>query len=44
MGVWIWVLIPLAGILVGAFSEWLKFKEKQARLGTDDAWRVLPPW
>lgn len=34
MAAWIWVLIPLAGILVGAFSEWLKFKEKQAKLGT----------
>lgn len=29
----IWVLIPLAAILVGAFSEWLKFKEKQLQLG-----------
>lgn len=28
-----WVLIPLAGIGVGAFKEWLKFKDKQARLG-----------
>ena len=34
MAGWIWVLIPIAGILVGAFSEWLKFKEKQAKLGT----------
>lgn len=33
MAAWIWVLIPLAGILLGAFSEWLKFKEKQAKLG-----------
>ena len=29
-----WVLIPLAAILVGAFSEWLKFKAKQQKLGT----------
>jgi hypothetical protein len=33
MGAWVWVLIPLAGILVGAFREWLKFKEKQHKLG-----------
>ena len=26
--------IPIVAILVGAFTEWLKFKEKQARLGT----------
>ena len=37
MGAWIWVLIPLAGILMGAFSEWLKFKAKQAKLGTSTA-------
>jgi len=37
MSSWIWVLIPLAAILVGAFSEWLKFKEKQAKLGTSTA-------
>ncbi len=30
---WIWVLIPLAAIAVGAFQEWLKFQEKTARLG-----------
>ena len=29
-----WVLIPIVAILVGAFSEWLKFKGKQAKLGT----------
>lgn len=29
-----WVLIPLLAILVGAFKEWLKFKEKQQKLGT----------
>ena len=34
MAAWIWVLIPLAAIMVGAFSEWLKFKEKQVKLGT----------
>ena len=34
MAAWIWVLIPIVAILVGAFSEWLKFKEKQAKLGT----------
>lgn len=29
----VWVLIPLAVILVGAYSEWLKFKEKQLEMG-----------
>ena len=29
-----WVLIPIAAILVGAFSEWLDFKKKQAKLGS----------
>ncbi|MEM6646856.1 MAG: hypothetical protein AAF730_11445 [Bacteroidota bacterium] len=29
-----WVLIPLAAILMGGFSEWLKFKSKQQKLGT----------
>ncbi len=29
-----WVLIPVVAILVGAFTEWLKFKEKQAKIGT----------
>ncbi len=33
MASWIWVLIPLAAILVGGFKEWLQFKEKQDRLG-----------
>ena len=33
MTVWIWVLIPLAGIALGGFSEWLKFKERQAEMG-----------
>ncbi len=28
-----WVLIPIVAILVGAFSEWLKFKAKQQKLG-----------
>lgn len=27
-----WVLIPLAGIALGAFSEWLKFKKETAQL------------
>ena len=30
---WIWVLIPLVAILVGGFKEWLKFKEKQNKMG-----------
>ncbi len=34
MAAWIWVLIPIVAILVGGFSEWLKFKEKQSKLGT----------
>ncbi len=29
----IWILIPIAGILLGAFKEWLSFKEKQLALG-----------
>ncbi|MBT8399809.1 MAG: hypothetical protein KJO98_04975 [Rhodothermia bacterium] len=33
----VWVLIPLAAIAVGAFKEWLKFKAKQDRLGTSTA-------
>ncbi len=33
----IWILIPLAAIAVGAFTEWLKFKSKQDRLGTSTA-------
>ena len=33
----VWVLIPLAAIAVGAFKEWLKFKAKQDRLGTSAA-------
>ena len=28
-----WVLIPIAGILFGAFKEWLNFKEKQLKIG-----------
>ena len=28
-----WILIPIAGILFGAFKEWLNFKEKQLKLG-----------
>ncbi|WP_022834619.1 hypothetical protein [Salisaeta longa] len=34
MAAWIWVLIPLAAILVGGFKEWLSFREKQRRLGS----------
>jgi len=28
-----WVLIPIIAILVGGFTEWLKFKAKHAQLG-----------
>ena len=28
-----WILIPIAGIMAGAWSEWLKFKKEQATLG-----------
>lgn len=34
MAAWIWVLIPLAAILVGGFKEWLEFKSRQEKLGT----------
>lgn len=27
-----WILIPVTAILVGAFKEWLKFREKAQRL------------
>lgn len=30
----IWVLIPIFGILAGMFKEWLKFREKQNQLGS----------
>jgi hypothetical protein len=30
---WIWILIPLAGIGVKMFKEWLKFKAQQRVLG-----------
>ena len=30
----IWVLIPIAAIAAGAFSEWMKFKAKQQKLGS----------
>lgn len=33
MASWIWVLIPLAGILLAGFIEWLTFKRKQDKLG-----------
>ena len=29
-----WILIPLAGIMAGAFKEWLQFKKTQNQLGT----------
>lgn len=29
-----WVLIPIAAILAGMWSEWLKFKKEQAKLGS----------
>ena len=29
----VWVLIPIFGILAGMFTEWLKFREKQNQLG-----------
>jgi hypothetical protein len=28
-----WVLIPITAILVGGFTEWLKFRAKQQQLG-----------
>jgi cell division septum initiation protein DivIVA len=31
---WVWVLIPLAAILVGGLQELLKFKSEQQKLGT----------
>lgn len=34
MAAWIWVLIPITAILVGAFNEWLKFKARQQEIGT----------
>lgn len=37
MSPFVWVLIPLAAILAGAFKEWLKFKEKQHQLGDSTA-------
>lgn len=29
MASWIWVLIPLAGIVAGVMHKWLKLKERQ---------------
>ena len=29
----IWILIPIFGIMAGTFKEWLKFREKQNQLG-----------
>src|SRR5688572_10490833 len=31
---YLWMLIPLFGILAGMFNEWLKFKEQQRQLGS----------
>lgn len=31
---WIWVLIPLAAILMGGFQQWLRFRQTQQKLGT----------
>lgn len=28
-----WILVALAPFLIGGFTEWLKFKEKQLKLG-----------
>ncbi|MBO6575887.1 MAG: hypothetical protein JJ896_10445 [Rhodothermales bacterium] len=33
MFAYFWVWIPILGILAGSFSEWLKHKEKLAKLG-----------
>lgn len=30
----LWILIPLAGIALGGFEQWLKFKKEQRQLGT----------
>jgi hypothetical protein len=40
---WIWILIPIAGILAGSFKEWMKFKATQRQLGasTDELEREL---
>lgn len=40
---WIWVLIPLAAILAGTFSEWVKVRAKQRNLGasTDELERIV---
>lgn len=32
---WIWVLIPLAAIMLAPFKMWLKIKEKQISAQTD---------
>jgi hypothetical protein len=31
---WIWVLIPLAAILMGGFKQWLSLQQTQRKLGT----------
>ena len=33
----LWILIPLAAIAAGAFSEWLKFKKQTSELGSSTA-------
>lgn len=30
----VWILIPIAGIALAGFSEWLKFKRETAAIGT----------
>jgi hypothetical protein len=37
MVAYIWILIPLAGIALAAFSEYLKFKKQTSRLGSSTA-------
>ena len=34
MAAYIWILIPLAGIALAGFSEWLKYKRKTASIDT----------
>ena len=36
MVAWIWILIPLAGIVLAGFSEWLKFKKENAQLSSSN--------
>jgi hypothetical protein len=37
MLVYLWIVIPLAGIAYVAFAEWLKFKRQTARIGSSTA-------